>query len=305
MTCYNPLTGYRAKARTVNGKRGIVFSKPEGYVDQPIDIPCGKCIGCRLEYARQWAIRCMHEASLHEENCFVTLTYADSNMPYGHTLVKRDYQLFMKRLRHYYDRKIRFFACGEYGEETLRPHYHACLFGYMPRDLRPLRRNKNPKNGEESNSLYTSDSLTSIWSHGYVTVGEVTFESAGYCARYITKKILGDKQAESYWRVDTKSGVIHQVAPEFALMSRRPGIGKEWIDKFGGEVYRHDSVIVNGREVLPPDYYDNQLSELQKQRIKDRRKRKAQKNKANSTIERLRVREDVKVGKLTHRRNQI
>ena len=288
MACYAPLRAYRSEKRTTNGKRALVFNRNEGFSDQPIDIPCGKCIGCRLEYARQWAMRCMHEASLHEENCFLTLTYNDENLPYGCTLVKKDVQDFMKRLRYHTGLRLRFYLCGEYGDEDLRPHYHACIFGYDAPDKKFLR--LTPK----GHKLYTSPTVEKIWKHGYITVGSVSFESAGYCARYVTKKIVGEKAAEAYWRMDERTGVIYQVAPEFALMSRNGGIGKEWIDRYGLEVYRHDSVIVNGQEVLPPKFYDNQLSDDKLQQIKDARIKRGAPFRGEKTLSRLRVREEVK-----------
>lgn len=300
MACYSPLRGYRSKQRTDNGKRGIVFNRKDGYADQPVELPCGRCIGCRLEYARQWAMRCMHEASLHKDNSFITLTYNEENVPYGYTLVKKDYQDFMKRLRYHTRTKIRFYACGEYGEEDLRPHYHACLFGYWPKDARVLKVQDN------GHKLFVSKELESIWGKGFAPFGAVTFESAGYCARYICKKITGDRSREAYWRVDEKTGVCHQVSPEFALMSRGGrngpgGIGKGWIDKYGLEVYNADSVIINGREVLPPKYYDDQQPEEKIQKVKEERVRRMLSNPEERTMVRMRVREEVKkaqVGRL-------
>lgn len=287
MPCYSPLRGFRAKAKSESGKRAIVFNRADGFVDMPVEVPCGRCIGCRLEYARQWAIRCVHEASMHKENSFVTLTYSEEFVPYGYTLVKKDFQDFMKRLRWHTDKKIRFYACGEYGDD-LRPHYHACLFGYWPEDSKFLKLQEN------GHKLFTSKTLEGIWGKGFAPFGSVTFESAGYCARYICKKITGEKAKESYWRLDEKTGVLHQVAAEFALMSRRGGIGKSWIDKYGLEVYAHDSVIVNGREVLPPKYYDEQLSEDELERVKAARVRGMLSNPEERTMVRLRVREEVK-----------
>ena len=81
MPCYTPITGYASRALTKNGKRQIVFSPQKGFVDLPMTIPCGQCIGCRLEKARQWAIRCVHESKMWEHNSFVTLTYNDFNLP--------------------------------------------------------------------------------------------------------------------------------------------------------------------------------------------------------------------------------
>lgn len=130
MPCYFPMQGFRSKTLTDNGKRKIVFSKNQGFEDLPVTLPCGQCIGCRLEHSRQWAIRCLHEASLHEHNCFLTLTFDDEHLPKSESLDVRDLQLFMKRLRKEYGKGIRFYACGEYGEKYYRPHYHLCLFNH-------------------------------------------------------------------------------------------------------------------------------------------------------------------------------
>lgn len=301
MPCYRPLRAWRKNERTVNGKRGITFKRSEGLVDEEFQLPCGRCIGCRLEYARQWAMRCMHEASLHEENSFITLTYDDANVPYGYSLDKRHFQSFMKRLRARIEPKqVRFFACGEYGDESFRPHYHACIFGHRPEDLKAIRRTGSDY------PLFQSSFLSDVWGKGHVSVGEVSYESAGYVARYITKKVTGEKKAEAYWRVDEQDGKIYQVSPEFALMSRRPGVGRDWIDKFGLEVWNHDSVIVNGQEVLPPKFYLNQQSEQTQERIKEARKERiAEIPLEERTERRLRVKEQVKAAQTRSLKRQL
>ena len=132
MPCYHPIKGFRS--REVNpgtGRRPLVFNKKDGFEDLPVEIRCGQCVGCRLDRSREWAIRCVHEAALYDDNCFVTLTYNDENLPDPPSLVVRDCQLFMKKLRRRYEpKKIRFFLCGEYGEMNRRPHYHAILFNH-------------------------------------------------------------------------------------------------------------------------------------------------------------------------------
>ena len=129
MPCYRPLVGYRSVKIGPTGKRPVVFKARDAFFDHQVKVRCGQCIGCRLEKARQWALRCSHEASLHENNCFVTLTYSDKNLPKYNSLELRDFQKFMKRLRKHFDGGIRFFHCGEYGDKNGRPHYHAILFG--------------------------------------------------------------------------------------------------------------------------------------------------------------------------------
>lgn len=90
MTCYSPLEGWYSKKRTLSGNRKVVFNLHEGLADRPVTIPCGQCIGCRLERSRQWAVRCVHEASLHTSNCFLTLTFSNIALLFLHNLDKRN-----------------------------------------------------------------------------------------------------------------------------------------------------------------------------------------------------------------------
>nr|QJB19408.1 MAG: replication initiator protein [Microvirus sp.] len=246
MPCYYPIRAYRAKSgRQPNGKWPVVFNLRDGYEDLPVDLPCGRCIGCKLEYSKKWAVRCVHEASLYEKNVFLTLTYNDENLPYASdgqpTLVKRDFQLFMKRLRKKYGNGIRFYACGEYGEKYQRPHYHLILFNFSPPDLRVIQIRSYP--------LYTSEGLSSVWNLGFHTIGDVNFESSAYVARYILKK----NNLKDY-------GLREK---EFVLMSRRPGIASDWFDKNKNDVYPLDAVFIqrNGKliKMKPPRYYDNKF----------------------------------------------
>lgn len=280
MACYHPLAGWLAKQRNASGKRSIVFNVQEGYKDKPVSVPCGRCIGCRLERARQWAVRCMHEASLHEHNAFVTLTYGDSC---PESLRPRDFVLFMKRLRKAKGSGIRFFQCGEYGDKTFRPHHHALLFNCRFDDMERLR-----SGGADKNQLYSSASLDKLWSHGFGFIGTVTFESAGYVARYAMKKVVGAGAAEWY------QGRV----PEYLTMSRRPGVGAEWLRKFGSDVYPSDELVVNGVVTRPPRFYDDKVEARLPsvmRRIKRERVRRALAD-PNSTGPRLLVREAVKEG---------
>lgn len=244
MTCYYPIRMYRS-ARGKNKETGgwpLVSSPREGYVDMPVDVPCGRCVGCRLERSRQWAIRCMHEASLYKDNCFVTLTYRAECLPPGGTLVKEDLQKFMKRLRKKYGDGIRYYACGEYGSKGDRPHYHLCLFNLDFKDKYSFK----IRNG----FVYCrSPQLERLWPFGFSLIGALTFESAAYTARYILKKQLGP-DAEYIYK---KRGVI----PEFTVMSRRPGIAHDWYQKYKDEVYPADRVYARGVMSKPPRYYDN------------------------------------------------
>lgn len=215
-------------------------------------VPCGQCMGCRLERSRQWAIRCVHEAQMHDENCFITLTYDDENLPPFGDLVKSDYQKFMKRLRKRLEgrqARVRFFHCGEYGETTARPHYHAILFGYRPPDPELF------SYGEEF-PLYTSKELSSVWGMGHATFGEATFDTAAYVARYCTKKVTGDAAQAHYEVIDEETGEVYDRQPEYSTQSRRPGIGHGWMERFGRDAYAKDEVILNGRAMRPPRAYD-------------------------------------------------
>lgn len=287
-----------------------------GFTDLRITVACGQCIGCRLEKTRQWATRCVHEASLHEENAFVTFTYSNEHLPYGGTLDKSHFPAFMKRLRKAYShvdefgnhwaRPIRFFMSGEYGDDDRRPHYHAILFNYYPRDARLARRAAGRKE-----ALYTSQSLDKLWGHGFCWVGQVSYKSAGYTARYIVKKVTGDPADEHYRTIDPKTGEVHQLLPEFALMSRRTGIGKGWFHKFHTDLYPDDFTISEGRKNgKPPAYYDKLLKRRDAtahEAVKAKRGAKLldPKVRANSTPARLAVREEVKQAAISLRKRNL
>lgn len=239
MPCYSPINAWYSKLE--NGKRKIVFHEDESdksYLQAKLKLPCGKCIGCQLDKANHWAIRCMHEASMHDNNCFVTLTYNDNNLPPNGSLDKRDFILFMKKLRKFKS-NIRFFHCGEYGSKLNRPHHHVIIFNYDFPD-KQLYTIKN------DNKIYTSRLLNSIWQHGFSTIGSVSLESASYVARYTTKKCYGEGAEKHY---DGKQ-------PEYITMSRKPGIGNNWIKKYSTDVYPSSEIINNGKRLTVPKYYD-------------------------------------------------
>lgn len=302
MACFHPLKGWRS--RSVNektGKRQIVFSRSRGFVDQPVELPCGQCIGCRLERSRQWAIRCVHEASLHPSNIFITLTYDNEHLPQDMSLDYRHYQLFMKRLRKKYGDDIRFYMAGEYGEQFGRPHYHACMFNFDLPDKKLWKI-------ERDNPLYTSESLTDLWGHGFTSVGGVTFQSAAYVARYIMKKVTGEPADEHYEYCDLDTGEVSQRKPEFTNMSRRPGIAAGWFAKYQTDVFPDDFVVINGKKVTPPRYYTNQYELLypdEVARLKLRRKKKASKRAKDNTPDRLRVRETILQSRVTQLKRTI
>lgn len=260
MVCYHPLCGYKITERdgSVNvWVLGSIFDydnfktiQPYYYLGkyyEPIIIPCGQCIGCRLERSRQWAVRCIHEAQLYSHNCFLTLTYDDAYLPSDGSLHKEDLQKFWKRLRKViYPAKLRYFACGEYGSLLNRPHYHAIVFNYRPPDQQLLTLRGGSK-------IYISDIIKKCWPYGFHTIGDVTFESAAYVARYILKKVTGSQSEFHYDGLE----------PEFTVMSRRPGIAREWFKKFHGDVYPNDYIVIRDNiKCRPPKYYDKLYDEL-------------------------------------------
>lgn len=198
-------------------------------------------------------MRCVHEATLYEENAFITLTYDEEHLPKNGTLVLRDYQLFMKRLRKLFQpQKIRFFHCGEYGDKYKRPHYHAILFNVNFADRQVFRKTV------QGNVLYTSETLKGLWPLGHSMIGSVTFESAAYVARYVMKKVTGKNADLNY--VNMETGEIR--LPEYTTMSRRPGIGRGYFDKYSSDIYPRDYAIMRGMKCRPPKFYDG-LFEIQ------------------------------------------
>lgn len=295
MVCFSPLKGWRSKAiNPDSGKRGIVFNRNQGFLDLPVELPCGQCNGCRLERSRQWAMRCVHEAAMHPSNIFITLTYDNEHLPPDRSLHYEDFQLFKKRLLIHASRKlgihgVRFYMCGEYGETFGRPHYHAILFNYDLDDKVLWRI-------ERGNPLYISPTLTDIWGMGHTSIGSVTFQSAAYVARYIMKKVTGDPAQEHYEWIDPETGEIHQRRPEFTKMSLKPGIGATWFDKYKTDVFPSDFVVLNGKEVTPPRFYTNRYELLypdEVARLKVLRKRRALRRANDNTPARLKVREKV------------
>lgn len=284
MSCYHPLSGWYSRRKTKAGKRKIVFD-PEKGNGESLQVPCQQCIGCRLDKAAEWAARLMHETLEHEDNRFLTLTYDEDHLPTDGSLVKHHVQDFMKRLRwHYRDKRIRFYACGEYGEQLSRPHYHVALFGLRFEDERPIYLGAD---------MTESAILDLIWKHGHCVIGNLTWESAGYIARYVTKKQTGERKWTHYVN---DQGVCLQ--EEFALMSRHPGIGKRFFERYSGDVFPADEIIVNGRPRKPPRYYDKLLERAAPGSYADmklKRKDWAKRMEWNNTPARLRVREIVKL----------
>lgn len=300
MQCTSPLKGYRSRFRSKNGKYFFTMKPHEAFLDLPMTVACGQCMSCRLTRSRNWAIRCVHEASLHDHNSFITLTFNDLYLNKDRNLCVRDFQLFMKRLRRAHsDIKIKFFHCGEYGEEEGRPHHHACIFGY---DF-PDKLHWSTRDGIR---LYRSPELEKLWGKGFCTIGDVTFESAAYVARYVTKKLTFskaskdgdfDKYVEKYcYGVDKETGEPLFRHPEYVTMSRRPGIAFDWIMKYSSDVFPDDFVVIrNGIKTKPPKYYDSiyddYLGDIDS--VKAVRKSKAQARKEDNEFDRLLVKEEL------------
>ncbi len=268
MPCFSPLMGFQFKKSDGSLSRPFFSAKvPElqklGEI-VPVAVPCGRCIGCRLENSRQWAMRCVFESKQYEHNSFITLTYDENHIPKDYSLKKVDFQNFMKRLREHirYDckkrgvsmKKIRFFACGEYGEHTFRPHYHAIIFNHKFDDEQEEIRHS----ADGLKKVKFSPTLTKIWGKGITSTGEMTFESAAYVARYCLKKVTGP-EAEAYY---------FGCEPEFSLSSRNPGIAYNWFKKYKNSIFSNGFCVVRGKKCKPPPYFDRLLEKVDEELFK-------------------------------------
>lgn len=236
MACVFPIDAWYSKRLNESGKRGVVFNIRDGFADRPLQLPCGKCVGCAADRSLVWAVRMHHESTQHERNSFVTLTYG-ATCP--DSICRRDLQLFFKRLRRNY--KVRYFACGEYGTLNHRPHYHAVIFG------------EDFLGGafKINDQLHGNPYFDRAWPHGFSSIGSVSMASCMYVAGYVNKK-LADR--------DT-----------FNLMSRRPGIGHTWLEKYSDDIRRTETVAINGQEFPIPKKYLEWKQQDFSQLIKDRK----------------------------------
>lgn len=296
MSCFRPLQAYKSNSkRTEKGKSLIVFNpKDAGHSYEFIELPCGVCEGCRKDRAMSWALRCVHEASMFDNNCFITLTFDDANLNQFGSLDKRDFQLFMKRLRKKFkgmekvegyenEYPIRYFHCGEYGSNFDRPHHHACIFNFdfLDREIWSVH---------DDIRSYRSTELERLWPYGYSLVGDVTFASALYIAKYITKKVYGDKARAHYANINKETGEMNGLVPEYVTMSRRPGIGSKFFERYKNEIYVKDFITHKGQLYRPSTYYDKLLDKIDPkalQAIKKQRKEKAEKLAKDNTRYRL------------------
>lgn len=299
MSCFYPLSAWQL------GDGNVVFVE-QGDVRRALQLPCGQCIGCRIDRSRQWAVRCVHESSLFEHSCFVTLTYDDDHLE-RMSLHYRDFQLFMKRMKRKDSfARVRFFMCGEYGEENFRPHFHAMLFGAFFSDREYFR------SLPSGSRIYTSKELAGLWPHGFSSIGDVTLESAAYVARYAAKSALsghdGKRRDVTQGFVDAETGEYMPFVPEFCRMSLKPGIGAMWYETYGKEVFPRDAVRVNGAEMKVPKYYDRlqeRADAFAREYTVFLRGQRAAAASGDNTRERLNVREAVMKARLSFKKRGL
>lgn len=319
MPCFYPVTAWKSREKNPHSGKSYMahntiqvgrLSRSKNISFDEIQRPCGNCIGCRRKKSGEWAARCYHEASLFKQNTFITLTLDDLHLPDDLSLDHRMWQLFMKRLRKKFTGfepvtnpktgeityPIRNYMCGEYGEKLGRPHYHAAIFNFDFPDKIPWRKTK------QGHQTYISPILKELWPYGYHEIGDVTFESAAYIARYIMQKINGKPAADHYSWVDANGQIINR-KPEYNKMSLKPGIARNWFEKFKNDVYPSDEVIIRGRKYAPPKYYDK-LYEISQpehmEEIKWKRELSAKKHLDDNTKARLAVKEQVAQSRLNN-----
>lgn len=246
MSCFHPKVAYER----IGG--GVLVWNPDkesSECGRQIRIACGKCIGCMLDRANDWATRCWCQTQTNgSECCFITLTYNDENIPENKLLKVKDQQDFWKRLRYYNkDTKIKYFGCGEYGPKTYRPHWHFCVWGYKPKDLKFYKYNHN------GDKLYTSKELKDIWGNGFVIIGELTYRSACYVSRYCTKKLFKKRK----WTEGTN------IKPECTICSK--GIGLDYWEKMKENIIKNNGIHIkidkNVKNKKIPKYYMKKFKE--------------------------------------------
>lgn len=232
VACVNPRQGWLSRSLNISGRRPVVFRASEGFIDQPRLVPCGDCPACRATRSGEMATRGFLELLDYPagNSCMLNLTYDDEHLPHGGTLVSQDLAKFWKRLRERLGVELRYLACGEYGDLTNRPHYHALVFGWRPTDLKIY-----------DSSVSTSAFLSKVWTAGQPTVGSATQASAAYVAGYVAKKL----RSSSY-----PPGVL----PPFIRCSSKPALGSRWIRNHYEELSRDELYIGPGRVVPVPKH---------------------------------------------------
>lgn len=268
MPCHKPLFAYASSLREGKRAKFIKGSFTPEIIEQRVrerhfvPLPCRQCLGCRIDNSREFGVRSYHEAQMFEHNCFLTLTYDPKKLK-SRSLIRKDFQDFAKRLRKHFigfqtvfhnykiSKPIRIMYCGEYGDKLGRPHFHALLYNFDFLDKKHFFTNKH------KNKVFVSDSLNDLWGHGLCSIGEVNFFTSSYVARYICKKINGEKAKDHY------QGRV----PEFVQHPSQYGLGLKWLEHYKGDVYPHDFVHVNVNkgssfEMKVPRYYDNWLKKF-------------------------------------------
>lgn len=245
MACYHPSKVTISRKSAVRGMR----------VSDRVVVPCGHCLGCRSDQARGWAVRLVHEGMIEPTAWFATFTYSDKELPEYGSLFPRDFTLFLKRLRKQEVSRVSYYLAGEYGDRTERPHYHAVLFGpeFLDKDLY-LERHGAP--------VYKSESLEFLWKKGLCEFTGLTYAGARYAASYVRKKVRQRDDPDHYLRVDPGTGALVDIEREFGRMSRRPAIGRRWIERYWRDVYPRDFVVMDGQPLKPPRYYDKWMEKF-------------------------------------------
>lgn len=282
MGCAHPIQAARGadgKVRILPRRFGPLTLKQKlAAGERAVELPCGRCVLCKTDKAQDWATRCQHEANQHRHpdgttnGSFVTLTFSDDGLAVrelevgarAETLRKADLSGFLKRLRANRHRRavkrgensaepIKFFGVGEYGEQYLRPHYHVLLFG---EDFSEERVRCEDENG---NTYFQSPILAGLWQYGLTDIRPITTETTNYVCRYVQKKLNNQALQAACERVREDTGEVFTVEPEFALMSRRPGIGASWFDEYSGDVYPAGYVRIAGKKRRVPRFYKERL----------------------------------------------
>lgn len=264
MSCFHPLRAWKVGD-------SITFRRPkkQGANCEELQLPCSKCIGCLLDKASDYAVRCWCEAKNWENNCFITLTYNNKNLPENGMLCKKDVQDFMKRLRYFHEgieewtnpqtgkreKPIRYLLCGEYGPNgTHRPHYHILIFNWRPEKLKFWKYNFRGEKLYKCDELYKKDpKKPGIWGKGFVTVGDLTYESACYVARYCSKKLFKGIKHETLKKAE--------IQPEFILLSRNGGIGLKYWQEHKNQIL-NTGIMIKQKNKRIPKYFERKFKEL-------------------------------------------
>lgn len=272
MSCHKPMQAYKGRDGTVKIGRTPSLRG----INESMQLPCGKCMGCKKDYARMWSLRIGHEAQLWDSNYFVTFDYDNEHLPKSLSLEYDDFQRFLKRLRKQFSGQkrcyhsseecvgcypVRYYVAGEYGARYKRPHYHAILFNLVLPDVE-----------QYVNGTQRSGILEKIWGNGRAVMGTVTPQSCAYVAGYVNKKVYGKEAAEHYEDVvNLSTGEVSRRKPEFNAMSTRPGLGAWWYAKYKADIFPHDMAIERGgkRYKVPRFYYERYKKEATPQQIEE------------------------------------